>query len=106
MNERILILRKTLDLTQEEFSSKIGIERSTLSGIENYNATITERTILLICSVFKVNRNWLETGEGEMFEDFNPIYDEFFKIYNSLKTPLQDFLLDVAISLLDTQDKL
>lgn len=106
MNERLYLLRLELKLTQAEFASKIGISHGTLSDMENGNTTIQERYIISICSVFKVNREWLETGKGEMFENYDPVYDEFFKIYNSLKTPLQDFLLDVAISLLDTQDKL
>ena len=106
MNERILLLRKTLNLSQLEFSNKIGIKRSTLSGFENNTATITDRTIISICNVFNVNENWLRTGEGDMFMAINPNFDNFMSIFDSLNPVLQDFLYNVANELLKAQDNL
>lgn len=106
MNERIINLRKTLEMTQEQFSNKIGIKRSTLSGIENGSGIITDRTIITICNVFAVNENWLRTGDGEMFISVNPAFDDFMSIFDSLTPTLQDFLHNVAIELLKAQDNL
>lgn len=63
MNTRILMIRKYLNLTQLEFSNKIGITRSTLSLVELGNSPVTERTIIAICSKFNVNENWLRTRQ-------------------------------------------
>lgn len=106
MNTRILNVRKSLNLTQKSFSSQIGLSHGSLSEIEKGKAPITERTIILICSKFNVNENWLRTGEGEMFNIIDKKFDEFFSIYNNLNEPLQDFLFSTAINLLDTQNRL
>lgn len=71
MNQRIKILRKDLNLNQEEFASKLGIARSHISSIENGARTLTERTIKDICREFNVNESWLRTGKGEMFKEMN-----------------------------------
>lgn len=63
MNTRIKELRNFLNLTQFEFSAKIGLKRSSLSDIERGNAPITDRTIIAICSQFNVNEDWLKTGK-------------------------------------------
>ena len=106
MNTRIKELRFYLKLTQKEFSNNIGMQPSSLCDIEKGNAPITERTILIICSQYNVNEKWLRFGEGEMFNTIDKKYDEFFSVYNSLNEPLQDFLIQTAKNLLDTQKKL
>lgn len=106
MNSRIVQLRNTLKLTQEDFASQIGMKRSSLSGIESREAPITERTIIMICSKFNVNEEWLRFGTGEMFKIVDVKYDEFFGIYNKLAEPLQKYLLSSAKELLKTQSDL
>ena len=106
MNTRIKELRSFLKLTQDDFSLNIGLKRSSLSDIERGNAPITERTIIAICSKFNVNEEWLRTGEGEMFNTIEKSYNEFFEIFKKLNPVLQDFLIQTARNLLDTQKKL
>lgn len=67
MNERIIALRKTLKLSQEEFGKKIGISKSGVSSIENNQRNVTDKHIKLLTLECNVNENWLRTGEGEMF---------------------------------------
>lgn len=69
MNERIKEIRKSLDLTQEEFASKLSITRGALSRIESGERNPSSQTIKLICSEFGISRQWLEFGEGEMHPD-------------------------------------
>lgn len=69
MNERLKKLRKTLDLTQQEFADKIGIKRNTMATYESGRNTPIDAVISLICREFNVNEEWLRTGEGEMFID-------------------------------------
>lgn len=106
MNTRIKELRNFLKITQNEFSQKIGLKRSSLSDIERGNAPITERTIIAICSQFNVNEEWLRFGSGQMFNSIDKSYNDFFEIFKKLNPILQDFLIQTAKNLLDTQSKL
>lgn len=65
VNDRIKIVRKRLDLTQQEFADRLGLKRNSVSLIESGRNT-SEQTIIAICREFGVRREWLETGEGEM----------------------------------------
>lgn len=67
MNERIKQLRKELNLTQEEFASKLGIKRGALANYEIGRNEPIDAVLRLICTTFNVNEAWLRTGEGEMF---------------------------------------
>ena len=66
MNQ-IKYLRNYLKMSQTEFAEKIGISQQTLSGIENNSRTLTDHTVITICSVFGVSEEWLRTGDGDMF---------------------------------------
>ena len=106
MNERILELRKSLNLSQTDFGEQIGMKTSSISDIENNRVQISDRTIIAICSKFNVNEEWLKTGNGNMFLEYDKKHDEFFSVFQNLKEPLQDFLIRTARDLLDTQNKL
>lgn len=67
LNERIKKLRKSLDLTQQEFSSKIGTTANVLTNYETGRRNPSSSVINNICKTFNVSENWLRIGEGEMF---------------------------------------
>ncbi len=67
MNERIRKLRKTLDLTQQEFGNRLGVKRNTIATYETGKSSPSDAAVALICREFGVNEVWLRTGEGEMF---------------------------------------
>ena len=67
MEERIKKIRRMLDLTQQEFASRIGIKRNTIAKYEAGRNEPIDSVISLICREFNVNEKWLRTGEGEMF---------------------------------------
>lgn len=106
MNERIIELRKSLNLSQTDFGKQIGISPSSVSDIEHNRVQISNRTIISICSKFNVNEEWLKNGNGNMFLEYDKKHDEFFSVFQNLKEPLQDFLIRTARDLLHTQDKL
>ena len=68
MKTRIFELRNRLNLTQTEFGEKIGLTRNAIAAYERGNANPTGTAIMAIVTVFHVNRAWLETGEGDMFD--------------------------------------
>ncbi|GAB6170045.1 hypothetical protein JCM1393_25050 [Clostridium carnis] len=82
-NERVILIRKALNLTQEEFGKKIGVVRSSVSGHESGRRNLSEQTIKAICREFNVDYIWLTTGEGEMFTNIpETILDELVIEHN------------------------
>lgn len=69
MYTRIRQIRKKEGLNQTDFAKAIGISQSGYQKIENAINNPSEQTIRAICSEFRINRRWLETGEGEMYEE-------------------------------------
>ena len=68
MDKRIRKLRRSLDLTQQEFGDRIGVKRNTIATYEGGRSTPIDSVISLICREFSVNEEWLRTGTGEMFK--------------------------------------
>lgn len=68
MDERLKLLRKALNITQQEMADKLGLKRNTVATYEMGKASPSDRTIADICREFNVNEDWLRTGEGEMFK--------------------------------------
>ena len=94
MNKRLKILRKSLNLTQSEFANSIGIKGSSYCDIENGKASITERTIISICSIYNVNRQWLQFGKGDIFININE--NDFLNTFKRLNNNSQKFILNYA----------
>ena len=65
--ERVKELRKTLNLTLEEFGSKVGVTKQTISRIENGVNNLTDQMLISICREYNVSEEWLRDGTGEMF---------------------------------------
>ncbi|GKX29187.1 hypothetical protein SH1V18_16670 [Vallitalea longa] len=107
-NERLKLLRKELNLSQKEFSSRIEMSQGGYSDIENNRANLTDKNIKLISREFNVNEEWLKTGQNEMFKEDDFFYDlgyytqdatdldkafiiEFLKLDNDSKKTLLGF---------------
>lgn len=67
INERIKLIRKHLDISQEKFGEKLGIKKSAVSKLELGENSLSDAMAKSICREYNVNAYWLETGEGEMF---------------------------------------
>ena len=102
INERIRQVRTTLNLTQQDFAEQILIAQSSLGEIESRGRKVSKRVIQIICSRFGVNEDWLNNGDGEMFDKEPPDIrkEHLIKIYNQLTKPLQDCLIEHSESLL------
>ena len=66
MKEHIKALRKFFGLTQSEFGDSIGVSRDVVGNLELGRVEPSELIIKMICKTYHVNREWLETGQGEM----------------------------------------
>lgn len=67
MQDRLKLIRTDKNMSQDEFGKVIGISRSQIGCYEKGIREITERSINDICREFNVNKNWLITGDGEMY---------------------------------------
>lgn len=86
MNTRIKKLRKALDLTQQEFASRIGTSQNSLAGYETGRRNPSSSVINNICKEFRVNEEWLRTGAGEMFQEMS----RFDEIAAFIETVMRD----------------
>jgi transcriptional regulator with XRE-family HTH domain len=102
INQRIKQVRLELNISQNEFSKKIFISQSSLGEIETGIRNVNDRIVQLICSEFNVNKNWIKTGQGNMFDIEKPDIklDHLIEIYKQLEKPLQEYLLEQSESLL------
>ena len=82
---RVKILRQALGMSQTDFGAKIGVTRGVINNLDRGLTDLQDPLLSLICSVFNVRREWMETGEGEMFEPEDaesPFYDAMGIITN------------------------
>lgn len=109
IKDRIRTLRKRLKLTQADFGSSIGVAASTVGNWEAGRQVPPESAIKSICREHKVQRDWLETGDGEMFEPtLDPsqlsFADQIAAIYVSLPDVLKQVWRDVAQKIIEAGD--
>ncbi len=71
VNERVREIRKAKKLTLEKFGEKLGVGKTAISSIEHGINGVTDQMIKLMSKEFSVNENWLRTGDGEMFPEFD-----------------------------------
>lgn len=112
--ERVKNIRKTLKLTLEEFGSKVGVTKQTVSRIENGVNNLTDQMTKSICREYNVNYDYLMYGEGEMFSDLpKTVLDELCRqyglddfdkslveMYIQFPKPLRDYLKNNLLDIL------
>ncbi|CZR95875.1 Helix-turn-helix domain protein [Clostridioides difficile] len=102
IKDRIKELRKIQQMTQSEFGEKIFVSRSLISAYEKGIKPIPNRTIETICNSFNVNKQWLLTGEGDIYIDELEGYTtsekskKFVKLFLELDEEDQDFIIDAT----------
>lgn len=66
INDRITLLRKSLHLSQQEFSDRIGASRGVVANIDGKRSSPSQIVITAICREFNVSYAWLKDGIGDM----------------------------------------
>lgn len=66
MKERIKMIREKNHLTQKEFGDIIGVKNNTITNYETGERNPSNAIITSICKEFRVNKEWLVNGTGEM----------------------------------------
>jgi len=68
VGSRIKELRSSLDLTQQKFADRLGIQRGAIANYELERNVPIDAVISLICREFNVREAWLRDGTGDMLE--------------------------------------
>jgi transcriptional regulator with XRE-family HTH domain len=107
VRERIRKVRETLKVSQREFAKRIFISQTLLGDIELGNRNVNDRTVQLISTEFKVSKEWLLSGKGDMFTSPPPDLqlEKLIDIFKLLDKPLRDYLLDQSRGLLKLQQE-
>jgi transcriptional regulator with XRE-family HTH domain len=105
--ERVKEIRTALGISQREFSKRIYITQSFYGDLELGKKTINDRIIQLISTQFNVNKEWIMTGKGKMFDSPPPDLkrERLIEIYNQLPEWLQDCLIEQSKLLLKKYKK-
>lgn len=120
LGERMRKLRRTLELTQQEFANRIGSVQNSITGYESGRRNPSAPVIALICREFGVREEWLRTGAGEMFEpeatnvldalvkerginsNERILIEKFLNLKPESRQAVMDYLLDVAAAISGT----
>ena len=87
MRERLKLIRKELNLTQEQLAQRLGIGKAALSMIETGKCGLSTRNKNILVQELNVNPEWIESGKGNMF-NAEPDYTTF-KLRSDSSLPMQ-----------------
>jgi len=105
INERIKEIRLALNKSQREFAKSVYISNGYLSEIETGHKEVKDRLIHLITNAFSVNRHWLLSGEGRMFNSTQEEkMERMISLFNELYPEYQDFVLRQIDELIELQN--
>ncbi len=105
MNNRLHLIRSTLEMSQTEFGKHLGVSGAAISRLEKGERTITEQSIKAVCREFNVSENWLRTGEGKMFlrDNGNQLAFWMGKVLGSEPDDFKKKLLYILMNLTESQ---
>ena len=72
ISDRIRQVRNELGLTRVEFGERIGVSRDVINNLELGRLKRPDQKGLLyklMCKEYGISEQWLQTGEGQMFEN-------------------------------------
>ena len=105
INERIRELRCTLNLSQRAFAKAVYVSNGYLADIELGHNEVKDRLVHLISSAFSVNKHWLLTGQGRMFNSTpEEKMERMTGLFNELYPEYQDFILRQIDELIELQN--
>lgn len=67
LSSRIGELISALGIKKAVFADRLNVSQAFVSQMCSGSANPSDRTVADICREFRVNEEWLRTGEGEMF---------------------------------------
>ena len=96
VKERLRAVRTTLDVSQKIFAKSIFVSASYYACMESGHRKIKDSILDSISKVHNVNKEWLLSGKGDMFDAAPPDLklEELIDIFKRLNSHFQGFILD------------
>jgi transcriptional regulator with XRE-family HTH domain len=106
INDRLKEARIALNLSQKAFSKGIFLKSGGYYGdIETHRNEVNERIIELVSSIYGVNKVWLRTGKGQMFDKkIDSQLEEMTVLFNQLNTHFKGYVLAQIKQLIKLQN--
>ncbi|MDR0451193.1 MAG: helix-turn-helix transcriptional regulator [Treponema sp.] len=106
VNDRLKEARLALNLSQRAFSQGIFLKSPGYYGdIETHRNEVNERVVELVCSVYGVNKVWLKTGKGKMFDKkVDTRLEEMTVLFNQLNPHFKGYVLSQIKQLVKLQN--
>ncbi len=89
--ERIREIRTDEGLSQTKFGEKIGVSRDVINNLELGRVEVKDYIKKLICSEFRIDEDWLESGEGAKTIPLTKD-EEFLQIITQIQVSEDDFI--------------
>jgi transcriptional regulator with XRE-family HTH domain len=107
INRRLKQVRTALKLSQREFSKGIFLKSSGYYGdLEVSKHEVNDRIIELVSSIYGVNKVWLRTGKGQMFDKkIDNQLEAITILFNQLNTHFKAYVLTQIKNLIKLQKK-
>jgi transcriptional regulator with XRE-family HTH domain len=104
---RIKAVRKALGLSQRAFCRGIFLSQGFYAQIESGLKKANERIYELVSTKYNVNKEWLLTGNGEMFSGPTPDVDleQLVEIYKELDPLFREYIMLQIKQLLNVQKR-
>jgi transcriptional regulator with XRE-family HTH domain len=106
INDRLREARLALNLSQRAFSQGIFLKSGGYYGdIETHRNEVNERVVELVSSIYGVNKVWLRTGKGQMFDKkIDNQLEEMTVLFNQLNTHFKGYVLTQIKQLIKLQN--
>ncbi len=114
MKDRLRLISESLGTSFNKMSKDLGFSQGYLSQMASGVRAINDRVINLLVLTYNVNREWFETGEGEMFLaptpsppptfDLDATVDEFVAVVAKLPREMQELIAKIGLSICDKLD--
>ncbi len=79
VGKRVRLLRKELNMTQEQLAQRLGVGKAALSMVETGKTAFSNRNRNTIVELFNVNPDWIDRGEGNMFNAQPAVNNRFMR---------------------------
>ena len=107
VSEKIKLVRKHNNLTQEKFANSIGTSRANLANIELGNVEPTQIFLNVVSLKYNIDKSWLEDENNSDIAELtqtNEVLKLIIEKYNLLDDKYKIFVDEQINSLLKIQD--
>jgi len=92
-------------MSQRAFAKEVYVSNGYLADIELGHNEVKDRLVHLISTAFSVNKHWLMTGKGRMFNSTTEEkLERMTNLFNELYPEYQDFVLKQIDELIELQN--